>query len=191
MENRNEILSKFYLNKLWKSQSLTKQGPKPNFLKIDTERWIDPDEIQFRSPEEMEKLRMQQLSQQERVMEERYKQILNEEGQFLTFKNWKKFEKNPKKNISNFFLKNNFQMFASNRPRQIVSWQSDAICLRIHCQCSAGTFSSLVDYCGDSWPHERPSSLMPMHQQVSDNNFTRTIFREFFSSSYFFWYRLG
>jgi len=61
---------------MWKS--LTK-GPKPNFLKIDSERWIDPDEIQFRSPEEMEKLRIQHLSQQERMMEERYKQILNEE----------------------------------------------------------------------------------------------------------------
>lgn len=61
---------------MWKA--LTK-GPKPNFLKIDAERWIDPDEIQFRSPEEMEKLRLQHLSQQERMMEERYKQILNDE----------------------------------------------------------------------------------------------------------------
>jgi len=61
---------------MWKQ--LTK-GPKPGFLKIDTERWIDPDDIQFRSPEEMEKIRLQQLSQQERMMEEQYKQILGDE----------------------------------------------------------------------------------------------------------------
>ena len=61
-------------------------------MKIDTERWIDPDEIQFRSPEEMEKLRLQHLSQQERMMEERYKQILNEEGQFSDFRNFRKFQ---------------------------------------------------------------------------------------------------
>ena len=34
-------------------QALTK-GDKPKFLKIDSERWIDPDDIQFRTPEQME-----------------------------------------------------------------------------------------------------------------------------------------
>ena len=86
---------------MWKA--LTK-GPKPNFLKIDTERWIDPDEIQFRSPEEMEKLRLQHLSQQERMMEERYKQILNEEGTFL---------KIPSK--TSFFIDVRFKSAEANR----------------------------------------------------------------------------
>ena len=68
---------------MWKSLT---RGPKPKFLKIDSDRWIDPEDIQFLPPEEIEKRRIQQLSNQERMMEERYKQILNDEGSlcFLT-----------------------------------------------------------------------------------------------------------
>ena len=115
---------------MWKS--LTK-GPKPNFLKIDTERWIDPDEIQFRSPEEMEKLRLQQLSQQERSIEERYKQILNEEG----------------KTPFDYIYKTTFQMFDTNQPKLIENWPNVAICLLIPFQCSVATFSSFASYYGD------------------------------------------
>ena len=66
------------------------RGQKPNFLKIDSDRWIDPEDIQFLPPEEIEKRRMQQLSQQERMMEERYKQVLNDEGKSNIWYNYKR-----------------------------------------------------------------------------------------------------
>lgn len=52
------------------------RGSKPLFLKIDTERWVDPDDVKFRTPEEMEKMRTDQLSEREKVIEERYKQVM-------------------------------------------------------------------------------------------------------------------
>jgi hypothetical protein len=48
---------------------------------VDTERWVDPDDVKFRTPEEMEKMRQEQLSERERTIEERYKQVMFAEGQ--------------------------------------------------------------------------------------------------------------
>jgi len=58
---------------MWKKLT---RGDKPQFLKIDTERWVDPDDVKFRTPEEMEKMRQEQLSERERTIEERYKQVM-------------------------------------------------------------------------------------------------------------------
>ena len=76
---------------MWKKLT---RGDKPQFLKsikkplsinkysfsVDTERWVDPDDVKFRTPEEMEKMRQEQLSERERIIEERYKQVMFAEG---------------------------------------------------------------------------------------------------------------
>lgn len=65
---------------MWKQLTRDK---KPQFLKIDTERWIDPEDIKFRTPEEIEALRLQNMSEREKAIEERYKQVMfAEESKF-------------------------------------------------------------------------------------------------------------
>ena len=82
---------------MWKQLT---RGNKPQFLKsnykrhpkrittrilVDTERWVDPDDVKFRTPEEMEKMRQEQLSERERIIEERYKQVMFAEGNSAVF----------------------------------------------------------------------------------------------------------
>lgn len=51
-----------------------------NHILVDTERWIDPDDIKYRSPEEIEEMRQKQMSDRERMIEQKYKQVMFAEG---------------------------------------------------------------------------------------------------------------